>query len=376
MKKVLYIGGFIMPDGNAAAQRVLGIAKTLRVCGCEVRFCGLNHSGNNIEGEIDDFQFINFPYPSNPLNWLSYLTGRDYACDEILNYQPDIVILYNHPALAIEHIVKICHRRGIKTVADVTEWYEARGNIIFKIIKSWDVKRRMNVSHRKVDGLICVSRFLKEFYNDIEGLPVVEVPPLIDKEQLKWHQKPMGKAEGVKLVYAGSPGCSKDRLDLVLNTIDDIMSELNRPISFDIIGVSHSQYMKIWKDNKEYAFANFLGRIPHKEVIRRLLGADFQIFLRPDNLMNKAGFPTKYVETVSSGTLPITNLSSNLSEYISDGINGFIVRSLSHEDIKVTVRDAINTSRDKISGMKKNLYRNIFDYHNYIQSIKNFIEVL
>ena len=92
--------------------------------------------------------------------------------------------------------------------------------------------------------------------------------------------------------------------------------------------------------------------------------------------MNKAGFPTKYVETVSSGTLPITNLSSNLSEYISDGINGFIVRSLSHEDIKVTVRDAINTSRDKISGMKKNLYRNIFDYHNYIQSIKNFIEVL
>lgn len=30
MKRILYIGGFDMPDGNAAAQRVLSVAKALR----------------------------------------------------------------------------------------------------------------------------------------------------------------------------------------------------------------------------------------------------------------------------------------------------------------------------------------------------------
>ena len=36
--KIIYIGGFELPDRNAAAQRVLGIAKGLKYIGYEVRF--------------------------------------------------------------------------------------------------------------------------------------------------------------------------------------------------------------------------------------------------------------------------------------------------------------------------------------------------
>ena len=37
-KTVLYVGGFILPDKNAAAQRVVGIAKILRDIGYNVVF--------------------------------------------------------------------------------------------------------------------------------------------------------------------------------------------------------------------------------------------------------------------------------------------------------------------------------------------------
>ena len=163
MKKVLYIGGFTMPDGNAAAQRVLGIGKLLRECGYLVRFTGLTKSGVTKENVIDGFQYKNYPYPNNLLLWMKYLTGYDFSIKEILKYKPDVVILYNHPALAIEKIKRFCHKRGIKILADITEWYKPLGSLFFKTIKNFDTNRRMTYSHKKLDGLICISSYLLNY---------------------------------------------------------------------------------------------------------------------------------------------------------------------------------------------------------------------
>ena len=50
MKKILYIGGFELPDKNAAAHRVLAIAKGLRDSGNEVVFMGV--SKDNRETDV------------------------------------------------------------------------------------------------------------------------------------------------------------------------------------------------------------------------------------------------------------------------------------------------------------------------------------
>ena len=44
MKHILYIGGFEMPNKNAAAQRVLSIAKALREGGYDTLFYGITKS--------------------------------------------------------------------------------------------------------------------------------------------------------------------------------------------------------------------------------------------------------------------------------------------------------------------------------------------
>ena len=78
MKTILYIGGFVLPDGNAAAHRVLGNAKTLKALGWEVIFFGLSkgktkNSYLHQAGKVDGFEFYYDNYPPNFIKWFSYL---------------------------------------------------------------------------------------------------------------------------------------------------------------------------------------------------------------------------------------------------------------------------------------------------------------
>lgn len=363
-----------MPDGNAAAQRVLGVAKALSLLSIEVCFCGLNRDIHSPEiGVFESFDFINYPYPSSLIDWFKYLVGRDSVISEIEKFQPDAVILYNHPALAIEHITKFCHKKRIKALADVTEWYEPQGNPIFKAIKGFDTNRRMRKSHLKVDGLICISSYLAVYYRR-QGAKVIEIPPLVDIEQPKWHQKVEEHHGEFRMVYAGSPGSSKDRLDLILTALDEIIPNLEKKIRFDIIGITQEQYIDTWGDNKHHDYAVFNGRRPHEEVIKKLLEADFQIFLRPDNLPNRAGFPTKFVETITSRTLPITNLSSNLKDYLINNKNGFVIEALDIVSIKSAINSALAVKSDAIEILKRNLDNTKFDYRLYSNKLYDFIK--
>ena len=366
-----------MPDGNAAAQRVLGIAKLLHLCDYDVRFCGLSRkikSGVD-NGEIEGFSYTNFPYPTSAYAWWKYLTGRDYAIPEIESYQPKFVILYNHPAFAIEHIAGYCHKKGIKVLADVTEWYEPAGNSIFRAIKGYDTRRRMTFSHLKLDGLICISSYLAEYYRN-HGANVLEIPPLIDIGQSKWHQTVDSHYGELRLIYAGSPGSKKDRLDLIIKTLDKIVPHVLTPLRFDIIGIAEEQYSATWNDYVKREYIVFNGRCPHTEVIKKLLEADFQIFLRPDTLPNRAGFPTKFVETVTSGTIPITNLSSNLSKHLHDGQNGIVISSLDQDAIESSLKRALSMSANQLEKIKRNINKNEFDFRNYLMAYQEFAKTL
>ena len=48
-KNILYVGGFELPDKNAAAQRVSANSKLLNQIGFKVSFLGITHSDVNIE---------------------------------------------------------------------------------------------------------------------------------------------------------------------------------------------------------------------------------------------------------------------------------------------------------------------------------------
>ena len=66
-----------------------------------------------------------------------------------LNFKPDIIVVYNYPAISLLRLIPYCKNNNIKLIADVTEWYLPQGNLLFKIVKGLDSYLRMRFLHKK-----------------------------------------------------------------------------------------------------------------------------------------------------------------------------------------------------------------------------------
>lgn len=350
--KILYIGGFQLPDKNAAAQRVVGIAKALRDLGHDVFFI------NNIK------------YVKHPI-WKTYFGFDCYECGKnsveynfgisivkkiAIDIQIDAIIAYNYPSIALSRIVNFCKKQKIKSYADVTEWYDVKGYSIKSIVKRQDVRFRMKKVHPEMNGIIAISKYLYDYYKTKTN--TVKIPPLVDLQDAKWNIKKL-KNDVPTFVYAGSPSAQKERLDIIINTIEEVKKE--QPAKLKVIGITKEQFEKMYFTIYKGNSTEFYGRIPHDEAIREVSSADWSIIIRENSLSNKAGFPTKFVESISCGTPIIANAFSNIAEYSDSNI---IIKS--NTDLKNAV----------LSAMRKKPVVKIttFYYKEYLTDINNFFD--
>ena len=359
--KVLYIGGFELPDKNAAAQRVLSVGKALREIGYKVFYLGITHDGV-INGEVEGMLYENISYPSSTWQWIKYSLGIK-VLDTIKKHNPSIIILYNYPSFAQAKIIKYCRRNRIKIIGDITEWYAPKG-----ILRKTDTFLRMRYVNKQLDGIIAISKYLYNFYHSQHTM---YLPPLVHLEEPKW----VGKEEtdicnSIKLVYIGSPG-KKDRLDYIIDALEKVSS--NRLV-LEIIGITKEQYMDLYgKKGVEDKRINFRGRLQHKDAIAILKTADYQLFFRDNSRVNNAGFPTKFVESVSAGVAVVTNNISNVSDYLINGVNGYMCDSFSIDCLVDVLNQIVLLPKEEIELMKLNNKKISFDYRNFIKEIDCFI---
>jgi len=294
---------------------------------------------------------------------------------------PDAVVAYNYPSVALNKLRKFCKGNHIKLYADCTEWYQGQGNILARTVKNLDTNFRMKYVQPKLNGVIVISKFLFDYYKAKET-NLILLPPLVDTEMEKW--RPPSKeeyAEELQLVYAGSPGMgSKDKLDKVINALSIIRKQWPELLfKFTVIGLTRNQFLtsfniKTLSKEDENHF-NFLGHLSHLESIKEIQKANFQIFIREENLVNTAGFPTKFVEAITSGTPVLTNLSSNIGDYLIDGVNGFILDLSSENKFVMSLKNAFSQSKEKLNTLKRNCRENNpFEYRKYIAEVKNFLD--
>lgn len=365
MKKILYIGGFEMPDKNAAAQRVLSIAKALRESGYDTLFYGITQSDDK-DGEVDGFHYDAYPHPNGTLAWFKYALGTEII-DYIRKASPDYVFLYNYPAIAQEKVIRFCRKRGIKTVGDITEWYRPK-----TLPKRIDTYLRMRISNKHLDGVIAISRYLANYYS---GQNVTLLPPMVDKTETKWTIKPeKHQDEKIHLVYIGT-GSIKDRLDKVFKGVS--LAGVDK-FHLDVIGITEQQYLKIYQQDLTCSTidVSFHGRLPHQEALKYLMSADFQIFFRDFIRVNNAGFPTKFVESMSAGIPVITNRISNIDDYVRNGENSFMIEHPEEEEIFEVLKQASSLTRTEIDTIKSNCLKDEFDYRRFIGQLDMFMNSL
>lgn len=356
---VLYVGGFELPDKNAAAQRVIANAKLLRLIGFDVSFKGISKDIKNAPDAVEGFKSAPVPYPTNIKEWIHQIcTFVDGG--SILKQQPDYVVLYNFPAIASLKILKTCHRHGIKVIHDLTEWESNNRWSPSDMMRRIDINLRMRYCMKKMDGVIAISKYLYDYYkNDVK---TILVPPTVDLETPKWNRvRKLIANSPITLVYAGSPGVGvKDRLDLI---VDEVKNYQN--LRLVVIGINEDQYFTSFHRQEE-SFTNieFKGWLPHVEAVKAVCDADFQMLIRDKNRKNDAGFPTKLVESMSCGTPVIATVFSNITDYVKDGVNGFLVNEDS--TIGEVLKRVSALSSVGIITMKQNcIDLKDFDYRSY-----------
>lgn len=398
MKKLyLYIGGFELPDKNAAAFRVKSIGKILESIGFEVALIGVNKGleyGVSIDKTFykhDDFDVWEVPYPRSTIQWLMYITSVKEIISIIekkYNYKLAGVICYNYPAFAQYRLHKFCKKNKIKLISDVTEWYSAKGYSYLKsLIKLFDVYVRMNYVNNQSDGVITTSEYVTKFYknkNKNKNKNIVEVPTLF--ENICMDMRAETNRFSKKLLYAGNPfdinnakknrKSVKERLDLIIELVNNLVSE-GVNVEIDIFGVTKLDYLSIYPEHtsiveKLNSTIFFHGKTEHGVVVKYIKCADYTIFLRDKTRVNLAGFPSKFSESISLGTPVLTNKLPNVEKYMEEGVHGFFI---DHKDSQKMLQSTINALfNTDIKRMKKNcLQSELFSYKKYVDLLTNFM---
>lgn len=392
-RKIVYTGAFRFPCGDAASQRVLNNAKIFRCLGFEVEFVSWGGSPRK-EDERDGyyyyqgFKYYNTNDIDNKGNLLftarldSFFRRGKNSLGFIKEIIKDtaIIIAYNPSAYFTCKLLSMCKKNNVIFISDITEWYAANEIPGGKFAPPyWISEFNMRSVQKQVKNKILISSYLNEFYSESNN---IVLPPLIDSTEEKWtgNNEVLAHYKGLRIIYAGTPA-QKDRLETILEAVVACLME-GVNIQFCVIGVTQEE-IKHYKCFKKIASLTnnikLIGRIPQQEVPAYYRVSDFSVLVRENNRKNRAGFPTKFAESLMAGCPVIVNETSDVLKYVKTNINGIILSNHSVTSVKKGLISAAGLNTKKIDNMKANALAiaiEKFDYERYVNQMSSFIDKL
>ena len=358
---VLYVGNFELPDKGASANRVVSNAKLFNSIGYQTVLLGVSKDKacTDIRPLKNNFGLMMYerPYPVSMKMWLGHMYSSEYI-NKMIKLHEDIVlvILYNMPFSALKAAKKACKGRNIKVAYDCTEWADVTdGNAVKKKKKKHDEKLIRNKLADAADGLIVISSMMERQYQGCKAM--VKLPPLVDVEDEIWHQQPVPH-DGFEFCFAGMLDGQKDSLDVIVKAFAKVCDGQTR---LRIIGVTKEEFQSVYPgaaDELNICVDNiiFMGMQSHFDTIRYVLGCDCYIFIRPADMRNNAGFPTKFAEATTCGVPMIASRVSDVAAFAND--NTIFIDSLDEHKIAEAMK------KENIKTIPKEI-NTTFDYRNY-----------
>lgn len=400
MKKIIYVGNFSFPLGNAAGKRVYANGKILEKLGYETIFIGTDNDTiiktklSETKNEYDNFDYYNFPYPKTSLSWIKYYKifkfFKSFIEEEIGIKNVEMIIYYGSPSLSlfIKKLINYSNTNDIKVVSDCVDWLTVKtNNPLFDFIKWADNTYQKAYLNKKVDGVITISKYLENYYKK-NNLITVVIPPL---SPVVYKDFKVNDYDFKHIIYAGIPfrkgevikdlDTLKDRID---KTIILLYEAKKRGANFklSIFGFTKTEYLKSIPSQNDFVEGLeesiiFYGEKPNKEVTEKISKADFTILYRDVNRDTMAGFPTKVSESISYGTPVITTKTGDLDHYIIEGSHGYFLDLINNEQaINKLTQILLKEKKDILTMKKECINSDDFAFMNYIDKLKCFINLI
>lgn len=382
MKNVLLITTDKYPNGDAGSVRQYSFAKLYKDLGYEVTVVGLGNCTNYQLVTSDAISYISLRSAQNTLTARvkNYVGFKSRLKRFLSNYgNCEYIHVVNIPVNALFYIKKYAQKHNIKLIHDSVEWYSPEQFKNGRFSLQYIIKDKYNTKWiDKQFSVIAISSFLEKHFKS-RGINTVRIPVIMDISAMPC-EKRTDKDKTVFL-YAGSPG-KKDYLAEIIKGFSLLPQELLTRVELQLLGISKEQLATLCgvEDSAVEYMGNSLvclGRVPREEVMNRLAAADFTVLLRSETQRYaKAGFPTKAVESLSTATPIITNLTSDLGLYLKDGYNSIIVSDCLPTAFSKAVEKATTLTASEKNQMYSNARKTAeehFDYKLYGKTLEKII---
>lgn len=371
---IIYAGGFVLPDKNAAANRVVANGKIFDSLGFRTVFLGAAKSDeafNGIRPLPAHKNMFEQAHPRTSAEWIKRMFSVENIESLVRSYDDvRMIILYNAPFLTLLKAKMFFGKRNIKVCYDCTEWTkDTDGSFLKRAFKILDEFLVRNFADKAADGLIVISRTMELKYR--KNPDTVLIPPLVDINNGIWHQTPESRAVVFEFCFAGVPDGNKESLDKAVQAF----CRLNRDDArLRIIGVSKDEFARLYPDcvidEKSAERIVFMGKLSHYETIKYVLNCDCYIFIRCSDRRNNAGFPTKFAEAFTCAVPIITTDVSDIGEYMKRSGKGTLLGSLSVEEIEAAM--LFELEKGALTDSKS--LDGTFHYESYREACRLWIE--
>lgn len=382
-KEIMYVGDVGKPN-TALSIHAQNIARLFGKMGYHTTFiCDAYKGMNKISDETELFnycytsKFITIPKIS-AVEWLiDELTGWKYRKilkEKIRSKKPEFVLMYGYAGES--WMVKYCHKKKIPFIVERVDWFEKsdRTGFIERELFQRQVDKTILKIDKHVDGVISISKFFEEYYYKM-NVPTIFVPPIFEfgnNDILKNYER----SSMLHLVYAGSIGGNKDYIFPVLQAVKRINSKKIH-IHMDLIGLTLGQVENLTGEAcwKKYG-VDILGRVPNSMAKRIIQKADFSFLLRENKQYAKAGFSTKFAESMCLGVPVICTKVGGADSVITHMYDGICLENNDISTIEKTLIFLMNKSSEEIMEMKSNAYitaSRLFNIESYVDGMNEFL---
>jgi glycosyltransferase involved in cell wall biosynthesis len=240
---------------------------------------------------------------------------------------------------------------------------------------------KLKVESHFCDGILCISRFLVDFYKG-QGLPQSKLfltPSTVDPGRLTTAgEKPVPH---FYIGYFGGLTFYRDNIDVLIKAFARISNK--HPDVHLVVGgfctdAEREQLKNLILDLKISSKVNLLEYLPREEIVRYIVHSDILVMVRARDFETQASFPSKLPEYLGTSKPVISVNVGEISDYLTDGLNSFLVEPGNSEVLAEKIEYVLNNYllSLEVARKGKQLVDTIFNYKIQGKSIIGFINSL
>jgi glycosyltransferase involved in cell wall biosynthesis len=386
MSVVIFGDVFTFPEGNAATNRVYTYAKGFIENGIDVHvICFDSEYTEAMDGIVDGIYYYH-PFAQNKRSkymiarrWLKVLKYfKTITLIKKLNKESRIIALKVwtnsfETSLFAWHLAKLSNTKLFcESNEHPLRFYQ--GNML----RQYQGKLKTYLEAHLFDGIFCISRYLCDFYKNIGIDPskLFLVPSTVDPTRFN---KPKLKPFSFRYIgYFGSLTFDRDNVDILINAFAKVKTahpEIHLVLGGFCTSNMHKKIESMVNSLNIGSNTHLLNYLTRNEIEEYVLNADVLVMVRADDMRSQASYPSKLTEFLATSNPVVTVNVGEISDYINDGINAFIVPPGDSEALAEKLIYVLNNQEiAKQVGIKgKELTENIFNYNYQTKRMIGFI---